>query len=698
MRQTQTLTIAVVALLLVVPGTAVAIGAEQKVSAPNPDAAPSQDRAIATQNVTGHPNINVFVPENQVTPGTTTSLDVVLINEGNVTNGSMANPDLEREVTTARSLRVELDDIDRSDGEATGEFAVRNGDIVPVREEVATISVSTNERTVATFPDDSSSRFPFEVTVNRNAEPGRYDLPLNVTYNHTNSVNPETGEENRTTVTKTHNVTLVVEETAQFRVVDVDSSARVGATGTVSVTMQNVGSEPARNASVALTSQNSDLTFGQATTSSRFVGGSWESGENRTVSYRVRAASSASPQRYAFEATVTHEDSDGISTQSDPVSLGVTPAPEQSFTVVSTDHDVRVGDESTVAVTLRNEGPVTVRDASVTVRSSTSAITFGGSSSASRYVGAWNPGEARTVFVNATAVSDAETRNYSLEASVAYEDPEGDSDESESLGFGLQPGPERTAEFEASDVSSTLRVGEEGELTGTITNTGDERATNVVVVFETQSGTISALQQEYSVGSLAPGESATFTFDIEASGSANPGPRQFTLRPTYRDGDDRQQQGESFDVRERVQPDQDVFEVALGTVTVERGTTTLVNVTVTNTRNETLESVSAALFADNPISVEEGDAFADSLAPGETTTLTFELSADAGANLKQYPVELDFQYDDSNGDTKLSSGYNVGVSVTESDDSGGGGVPLVLVGGFVVLVPAIGGLYYWSRE
>jgi sialidase-1 len=58
---------------------------------------------------------------------------------------------------------------------------------------------------------------------------------------------------------------------------------------------------------------------------------------------------------------------------------------------------------------------------------------------------------------------------------------------------------------------------------------------------------------------------------------------------------------------------------------------------------------------------------------------------------------MDFQYDDSSGDTKLSSGYNVGISVTESDDSGGG-VSLVLVGGLVVLVPAIGGLYYWSRE
>ncbi len=695
MQRSQILVVITVALLLVVPGTAVAIGADQKVSAPNPDAAPSQDRAIATQNVTGHPNINVFVPENQVTPGTTTSLDVVLINEGNVTNGSMANPDLEREVTTARSLRVELDDIDRSDGEATGEFAVRNGDIVPVREEVATISVSTNERTVATFPDDSSSRFPFEVTVNRNAEPGRYDLPLNVTYNHTNSVNPETGEENRTTVTKTHNVTLVVEETAQFRVVDVDSSARVGATGTVDVMMRNIGSEVARNATVTLTSRNGDLTFGQSASSSRFVDGAWEPGENRTISYRVRAAPSASEQQYAFDASVEYEDANGLNTEVQPVSLGVRPAPEQTFSLVSVDHSVNVGDEGTVALTIRNDGPIVTRDASVTVQSTTSTILFAGSASADRYVGTWEPGETRRVFVNATALAEAETRNYSMQASVDYEDSEGDPGQSGALQFGLRPGPELQYEFTAGEFESDLRVGEDGTLSGTLTNTGDKTANSIVVVFESESESVSPLEREYSVGSLAPGESASVEFDVEVSGSANPGPRQFTLRPTYRNDDDEQRQGESFDVRERIRPEQDVFDVSIDGISVAQGATTLVEVSVTNQRNETLDDVSAAMFADDPMTVEDGDAFANSIESGETTTLTFEVSADSGAITKQYPVELDFQYTDADGDTQLSSGYNIGIAVTEPDDDASSGPPATLLGVGLLAVILVGaGVYY----
>ena len=378
MQRSQFLVVAVVALLVVVPGISLA----------------------ATQNheITGRPGIDVSVPENEVVPGESTALTVVLLNDGNVTNGSVSRPQLESQVTTARALTARFDAHD------------------------APVTVNTNEQAVARLPDGSSAPLQFQVSVDRDADPGRYTLPLNVSYNYTASIDPQTSEYNRTTANRTFDVTLVVEERARFAVTNVTSSARVGATGTVDVTLRNTGSEAARNATVALTSQNSDLTFGQAASSSRFVDGVWAPGETRTVSYRVRAASSASQQRYAFDASVTYENADGNTRQSMPVSLGVTPAPEQTFAVVATDHDVRVGDEGRLALTLRNEGPITVRDASVTVQSGASAVVFGESASTSRYVGAWASGENRTVLVNATAVPGAETRNYSMQVTVAYED------------------------------------------------------------------------------------------------------------------------------------------------------------------------------------------------------------------------------------------------------------------------------------
>ena len=278
-----------------------------------------------------------------------------------------------------------------------------------------------------------------------------------------------------------------------------------------------------------------------------------------------------------------------------------------------------------------------------------------------------------------------------MQVTVAYEDVEGDPGQSGTLQFGLRPGAERTAEFAASNVSSTLRVGAEGKLGGTITNTGEERASNVVVVFESQTQNVSPLEREYSVGSLDPGESTTFEFDVEVSDAADSGPRQFTLRPTYRNTDDEQVQGESFDVRERVRPARDVFGVTVDGASVTRGGSTVLNVTVTNNANETVDDISGQLFADSPISVTDSDAFASELGAGESTTLKFEISAGGGALAKAYPVEIDFQYDEADGDRKISDTYKLAVDVTE--DEGGGGSPLPMVlGAVLVVVVVLGGI------
>jgi len=637
-------------------------------------AAPGVVGAVTDHEVTGNPGIGVSVPNTDVQPGEQTSLRVVVLNDGNVTSGSVSNPQLEQEVTTARALRVSIDD-----------------------DHDVPLTVKTNEQAVGRLPDGSSAPVQFRIDVDRDAQPGTYELPVNVTYNYTQSVDPETSEYNRTTETRNFTVDLTVEESAQFRVRNVESTARVGATGTVDVTLENTGTAPAYNASVALDSQNADLTFGQATTSSRFVGGTWEPGERRTVSYRVSASQSASEQRYAFAATVSYDDEDETPMQSRSLSLGVTPEPEQSFSIVETGTDVAVDDDGPVNVTVRNDGPAAVRDASVTITSGSNALVFGGSASASQYVGAWAPNETRTVTVEATATPDAEARSYSLQATVGYEDTEGDPGESGTLQFGVEPAPEVEYEFAASDVSSDLRVGEEGTLTGTIENTGDATATNVVVTFETDTTNVSPLEREYSVGTLEPGQSETFSFDVEISEAAEAGPKQFTMRPTYRNDDDERREAESFDVRQQVGEQRDVFDLSVTNATVERGSARLVEVTVTNAGEEPVEDVSAALFADDPVSIDDGEAYAEQIEPGESETLTFEVSTGGSALTKSYPVEMDFEYDEPDGDTKLSSGYTFAVDVTEPSDDGGGGLPLSILAVLAVVVVGVGGYLRYGR-
>ena len=80
----------------------------------------------------------------------------------------------------------------------------------------------------------------------------------------------------------------------------------------------------------------------------------------------------------------------------------------------------------------------------------------------------------------------------------------------------------------------------------------------------------------------------------------------------------------------------------------------------------------------------DDEAFIDRLESGETETITFAISAGGSALSKSYPVSLDFQYDDADGDTLLSDTYQVPVTVEEpeggegcggeeGDGAGGGG-------------------------
>lgn len=629
--------------------------------------APGTGVVAANDDIEGHPVIGVSVPDNEVRPGEETSLNMVLVNDGNVTSGSLENPSLEDRVTTARALKVRIED-----------------------DHDLPISVQTNEQAVASLPDGQSAEAAFEISVADDAEPGTYDLPVNVTYNYTQGIDTGSADYNRTNESKTMDVEFVVEESPVFEVTDVDSNARVGATGTVAVTMENTGADAARNASVALESENGDLTFGQSATATRYVDGVWEPGENRTVEYRLTTADTANPRPYSFTSTVTYDNEQGNTREATPVTLGIAPQAEQQFAVVNASSAVAAGDTGDVDLTLRNEGPLTVRDASVTVSSDNGAIVFGESASTTQYVGEWAPNETRTVSVEATATGDAEARNYTLQASVDYEDTEGDSATSDPATFGLAVGPEQS--FAADEFESTLRVGQEGTVSGTIENTAETPADSVVVVFDTENQNIDPLEREYSVGTMEPGETADFSFDVEVSDAAEAGPRQFSFHTEYRNQNGDRRESDSFDARLEVGEKQSVFDLTVENATVERGGSRVLDVTVTNAGDETLSDISAQVFADSPISVADDEDFVSELEPGESENLRFEISAAGTALEKTYPIEMDFQYDESDGDTKLSDTYNVPIEVVEPEDSGGLPTSVVLL--VLVVLLAVGAIGY----
>ncbi len=619
----------------------------------------------AAADVDGQPELDAAFSDNTVTPGEETRLELQLINRGDVDSGSVRNPQLADRVTTARGLTAAVQDDD-----------------VP-------ITVRTGTKAVGSLPEGSAPPLSVPITVDDDASPGTYTVDVDVEYRYTSQIDDSDGDETQRTVRRTIPVTLEVEDDASFDVVAVDSDVRADSTETLSLTVENGGSTAATAAALALESPNADLTVGSAASATRAVG-TLAPGEQTTVEYEVTAGTSARNGNYALTLTAEYE-TDGVSRVSDET-VTVAPDPLQEFDVVNATGAVAVGDTGAVTVELRNDGPLAVDDAEVRLESTSGQLSFQGSESATRFVGSWAPNETRTVTYDVRATEDAEPRDYTLSATVTYRDGDGDTATAPSRSLGVTPAPEQT--FEVSNTSATLAVGTDGQLGGTVTNTGERPVDSAVVRFTSESETVTAIETEAPVGSLAPGESAEFRLPLEVSSSAEAGLKQFSLSVQYRNADDQQQESDTVDVRADVGPDADAFALDVTGASVPAGDSTQLEVEVTNNGNEGYTDISAKLFAESPLSAGDDEAFIARLEPGESETVVFSVGAGSGALVKTYPLSMDFQYDDEDGDTLTSDTYRLPVDVTDdADDEGLPTLPLVIAAVVVVLV----GVYAYRR-
>ncbi|MDB2283619.1 exo-alpha-sialidase, partial [Halorubrum ezzemoulense] len=212
--RTRPLSVVLVSVLLLTSGLGIgAVGAELTGS----DAAPSIGVSAPAQasNIGGSPDLNVFAPNPNLVPGQTNQISLQIANDGEFRFGNAANSDL---VTTARNVQAEV--------EASGPLSVESG-----------------ETSIGSVTTSAPGELPVSLNVPQGVEPGTYSLDLDLTYNYISS-----GESR--TVTVFRDVEVRVRDDARFQVVDIDSDAQIGDSGTVEATIENVGAETAHNADV----------------------------------------------------------------------------------------------------------------------------------------------------------------------------------------------------------------------------------------------------------------------------------------------------------------------------------------------------------------------------------------------------------------------------------------------------------------
>ncbi len=128
----------------------------------------------ATAAVVGSPDIAATLEDDTVAPGEQKTIEISLVNSGELDSGSTRNPALNNEVTTAKGLTVSLG----------------SGD--------APISVKNSKRSLGTLQAGPKTTVPFEISVDEDASSGTYDAQLRLNYSIQATFPREQGHETKT--------------------------------------------------------------------------------------------------------------------------------------------------------------------------------------------------------------------------------------------------------------------------------------------------------------------------------------------------------------------------------------------------------------------------------------------------------------------------------------------------------------------
>jgi len=476
--------------------------------------------AMASSVVTGNPEIQYSVADNTFQPNQRATLSVVATNDGDIDDGGIGR--FEDQVQTARSVRMD----------------VKEGQID------APIDVKTGTVTTGSIGPGGSARFDFNLEIG-DAEPGTYTIPVEVTYRHARAIlydetpsGPSEIEYVWTERTKTTDLTIRIDQQAQFDIVSEGTNRLyAGDTGSLSFTIENTGSQTARNASVQLSSGAPGVFFGKQSNPSTDTGVFVESldpGETRRVSVQVGSSSDVSAGSYPVDAVVSYRDENDIAQQSEALTTGVQVQPERTFAMegLSTSNFRVDESEATITGQIVNTGEAPARNVVVRMQGHGTVTPTNGETA----VGTLEGGESADVSFTASIPSEAEPGANSFNFVVEYENADGDVlTASNPIRKTAVIEPERDR-FEVRNVSTTVTPGGTAQLSAQIEYTGDDPVSAVNAQLFT-SDPVSSSDDGAFLGEMEPGETQTATFRISATSDALPKEYSSSIEVRYDEAD-----------------------------------------------------------------------------------------------------------------------------------------------------------------
>lgn len=431
----------------------------------------------------------------------------------------------------------------------------------------------------------------------------------------------------------------------------------------------------------------------------RIAVGTIADGGVREVPISVTVPADAPPGDYSLDVRLGYSHTflsaprsgvvqDRSRTTTETTSVTIDDAPR--FAVRTVAHDVQVGDSGTLVTNVTNVGGETARDLSVELVSNAPDLTLGETARNTARIDRLAPGENATVRVPASVGSDATARAFDVTGTVRYTDADGIRGVDGGIPVGFRPRAEQA--FSLSLTESTVRVGENGTVRGTIRNEGPTDVSGVVVaVGESQ---FAPHSPEYAVGDLAAGDEADFRFSGALPADADAVPQQLVVSTRYRTaaGNERTTTGS---IRVPVAERRDAVTVSAVDPRYAAGDDGVLRLEATNRRDVELRNVRLRLVVEDPLDSEFRTTVIPSLEPGETDRVAFDLSVDGDAPVSRYPATVEISHTGPDDGRVTDDSATVAVSVAES--SGTGFPTEVVVLAVLLIVVAAGAWWFHVR-
>lgn len=399
----------------------------------------------------------------------------------------------------------------------TGPGETMGGTTVELESGDAPITVRTSRQSLGNVLTGGTQTAPFTVVVDQDAEPGTYELDVEITYRKGQEDPDDTIVPEGETVTDEFELEVTIEERARFEVVQASTDASVGEPGTVELVFENVGTDTAWNATVDVQSADPGFDVGGGTTFSRTFAGAWRVDETRTIRVAARASETTEARSHALDTSVRFDDALGVRRTADVHETGVFVEPKLAFTVTNVTDTLRVGKDGRVNATVMNDGNRTAENVIAVLESPNPNVAVRDPES---FAGSLAPGEEARVSFRVGLREDADPGERLLPLVVRYRTPHTDNLFSDQLDLPVVA-DEEIDPFEVERIDRTIEQGEEIVYEIEVRNVGGERYTDIEAQLFANPP-LSTTDDEAYIPELDPGETEVIAFGLEAEDDATP--------------------------------------------------------------------------------------------------------------------------------------------------------------------------------